>query len=53
MAIGIWQAVIILLIVVLLFGAGKLPQVMGDVAKGVRSFKKELGGSADELPPAP
>lgn len=54
MSIGIWQAVIILLIVVLLFGAGKLPQVMGDVAKGVRSFKKELGGpAADELPPAP
>jgi sec-independent protein translocase protein TatA len=39
MSIGIWQVVLILLIVLILFGAGKLPRVMGDVAKGVKSFK--------------
>lgn len=39
MSIGIWQIVLILLIVVMIFGAGKLPQVMGDLAKSVKSFK--------------
>lgn len=39
---SIWHWVIVLLIVVLLFGAGKLPKVMGDVAKGVKSFKAGL-----------
>lgn len=39
MSIGIWQIVLILVIVMILFGAGKLPRVMGDFAKGVKSFK--------------
>ena len=39
MSLGIWQVVLILLIVVIIFGAGKLPSVMGDVAKGVKNFK--------------
>ena len=42
MSIGIWQVVLILVIVLILFGAGKLPRVMGDVAKGVKSFKAGL-----------
>jgi sec-independent protein translocase protein TatA len=42
MSIGIWQVVLVLLIVVILFGAGKLPKVMGDVAKGVKNFKSGL-----------
>ena len=42
MSIGIWQVVLILLIVLILFGAGKLPKVMGDVAKGVKNFKSGL-----------
>jgi sec-independent protein translocase protein TatA len=50
MSIGIWQVVLILLIVLILFGAGKLPQVMGDLAKGVRSFKAGLKDQ-DEAPP--
>ena len=40
--IGVWQIVLILAIVLILFGAGKLPRVMGDVAKGVKSFKAGL-----------
>lgn len=39
---GIWQILLIVLVVLLLFGAGKLPSVMGDLAKGVRNFKKGL-----------
>ncbi len=49
MSIGIWQIVLILAIVLILFGAGKLPRVMGDVAKGVKSFK---AGLKDDEPEA-
>ena len=48
MSIGIWQVVLVLLIVVILFGAGKLPKVMGDVAKGVKNFKAGMRDDADE-----
>ena len=40
--LGIWQLVIILVIVLLLFGRGKIPQLMGDMAKGIKSFKKNM-----------
>ncbi|AZL15768.1 twin-arginine translocase TatA/TatE family subunit [Rickettsiales endosymbiont of Stachyamoeba lipophora] len=36
--------IVVLLIVVILFGAGKLPKVMGDVGKGIRNFKAGLNG---------
>jgi len=42
MSLGVWQVVLILLIVVIIFGAGKLPSVMGDVAKGVKNFKSGM-----------
>lgn len=42
MSIGIWQVVLVLLIVLIVFGAGKLPKVMGDVAKGVKNFKQGM-----------
>jgi sec-independent protein translocase protein TatA len=48
MSIGIWQVVLILLIVLILFGAGKLPKVMGDVAKGVKNFKSGMREDEDE-----
>ncbi|MTI15862.1 twin-arginine translocase TatA/TatE family subunit [Rhodobacteraceae bacterium RKSG542] len=41
-SIGIWQIVIIAVVVVLLFGRGKISELMGDVAKGINSFKKGL-----------
>lgn len=44
MSIGIWQLVLILIIVFVIFGAGKLPRVMGDVGKGVRSLRDGLKG---------
>jgi sec-independent protein translocase protein TatA len=56
MSIGIWQVVLILMIVLIIFGAGKLPKVMGDVAKGVKSFKSGLKDDAAEeeaSPPPP
>ena len=43
---SIWQLLIVLVIVLLLFGRGKIPQLMGDMAKGIKSFKK--GMSDDE-----
>ena len=45
---GIWQIGLIVLVVLLLFGAGKLPSVMGDLAKGVRNFKKGLKDDDDQ-----
>ena len=39
---NIWELVIILVIVLLLFGRGKIPQLMGDLAKGIKSFKKGI-----------
>jgi sec-independent protein translocase protein TatA len=40
--IGVWQIVIVAVVVVLLFGRGKISDLMGDVAKGINSFKKGL-----------
>lgn len=45
MQIGFWQILIIVLLVVLLFGRGKISDLMGDVAKGIKNFKK---GMSDE-----
>lgn len=42
MSIGPWQVVLILVIILVLFGAGKLPSVMKDLAKGVQAFKQGL-----------
>jgi len=42
MSIGFWQLILILLIVLLVFGAGKLPRVMGDLGNGIRSMKTGL-----------
>jgi sec-independent protein translocase protein TatA len=42
MSIGIGELLLILVIVFVLFGAGKLPQVMKDIGKGVRSLKDGL-----------
>lgn len=39
---SIWHWVIVLVIVLLLFGAGKIPRLMGDLAKGVKAFKAGL-----------
>lgn len=42
MGIGFWHLFLVLFIVLVIFGAGKLPQMMGDLAKGVKAFKNGL-----------
>ena len=47
--IGIWQIVIVAVVVVLLFGRGKITELMGDVAKGINSFKKGLNDNPEDV----
>lgn len=42
---SIWHWLIVLVVVLLVFGRGKIPELMGDMAKGIKSFKK---GMADD-----
>lgn len=39
---SIWHWLIVLVVVLLLFGRGKIPELMGDVAKGIKSFRKGM-----------
>lgn len=52
MSIGFWQIVIVVLLLVLLFGRGKISDLMGDVAKGIKSFKKGMSEDDEEKPAA-
>ena len=47
MGLSIWQIAIVVVLVVLLFGRNKISHLMGDVAKGIKSFKK--GMSSDPI----
>ncbi len=48
--VSIWHWIVVGVVVMLLFGRGKVSELMGDVAKGIKSFKK--GMAEDETPPA-
>ncbi|MGV1915775.1 twin-arginine translocase TatA/TatE family subunit [uncultured Agrobacterium sp.] len=48
---SVWHWLIVLVIVLVLFGRGKIPELMGDVAKGIKSFKK--GMADDDATPPP
>ncbi len=48
---GPWELIIILLIVVMIFGAKRIPEIMGGVGKGIKSFKKTM--EMDDEPAAP
>ena len=48
MSIGFWQIAIVVILVVLLFGRGKISSLMGDVAKGIKSFKKGMSSDSTE-----
>ncbi len=52
--LGFWEILVILVIVLVIFGAGKLPKVMGDLGQGIRNFKSGLsdGDAAGTTPPA-
>jgi sec-independent protein translocase protein TatA len=42
---SVWHWLIVLAVVLIFFGRGKIPELMGDVAKGIKNFKK---GMAEE-----
>lgn len=48
---SIWHWLVVGIIILLLFGKGRFSDMMGDVAKGIKSFKK--GMTEDDAPPAP
>ena len=48
MGISFWQIAIVVVIVVLLFGRGKISSLMGDVAKGIKSFKKGMASDVTD-----
>ena len=48
MAPSIWQIMIVVILLVLLFGRGKISSLMGDVAKGIKSFKKGMSEDVDD-----
>lgn len=44
MGFSFWHLVVVLIVVLVVFGAGKLPRVMGDLGRGIKSFKEGLDG---------
>ena len=50
MGISFWQIAIVVVLVVLLFGRGKISSLMGDVAKGIKSFKKGMKDPIQDQP---
>ena len=48
MSIGFWHIAIVVILVVLLFGRGKISSLMGDVAKGIKSFKKGMATDVND-----
>lgn len=55
MGLSLWHLVVVVIVVLVVFGAGRLPNVMGDLGKGVRNFKAGLEGKDDKPtdPPKP
>ncbi|MDC3223250.1 twin-arginine translocase TatA/TatE family subunit [Pelagibacteraceae bacterium] len=48
MGISFWQILIVVALLVILFGRGKISELMGDVAKGVKSFKKGINDEDEQ-----
>ena len=51
MSFGPWQLVIVAILILVLFGRGKISEMMGDFGKGIKSFKQ--GMNEDDKPSAP
>ena len=49
LAIGMWEVIIVALVILLLFGGKKIPELMKGVGKGVKSFKDGMKGVEDEI----
>lgn len=52
MGLSVWHVILVLVVVLIIFGAGKLPRVMGDVAKGIKNFKAGLNDPDTPSKPA-
>jgi sec-independent protein translocase protein TatA len=50
---SIWHWLIVLVVVMLLFGSGKLSTLMGDLAKGIKAFRKTMADDDALVPPRP
>lgn len=50
MSLGFWQIVFLVVLFLLFFGRGKIPQLMGDIAEGIKSFKKGMSEEPNEKP---
>ena len=48
MSPSLWQIAVVIILVVLLFGRGKISSLMGDVAKGIKSFKKGMASDIND-----
>ena len=49
--IGTWELVLIILVIVLIFGGKKIPELMKGVGKGVKSFKEGMNEVEEQIPP--
>ncbi|MFC1883487.1 twin-arginine translocase TatA/TatE family subunit [Thermodesulfobacteriota bacterium] len=47
--IGMPELIIILIIILIIFGAGKLPEIGSGIGKGIKNFKKATNGSQEEI----
>ncbi|WP_439814912.1 twin-arginine translocase TatA/TatE family subunit [Zavarzinia sp. CC-PAN008] len=51
-AFSFWHILVVVLLVVVLFGRGKISGLMGDVAKGIRNFRTTMSDDDKAPPPA-
>ena len=49
--IGMPELIIILIIILVIFGAGKLPEIGSGIGKGIKNFKKATSGQPEEIDP--
>lgn len=49
--IGIWQIIIVAVVILILFGRGRISEMMGDFGKGISSFKKGMSEEDAKTPP--
>jgi sec-independent protein translocase protein TatA len=53
MSVGPWQLIIVAVVILVLFGRGRISEMMGDFGKGIKSFKQGMADEAKPQPPAP
>jgi sec-independent protein translocase protein TatA len=47
-SLSIWHWLVVIVVVLLLFGRGKISELMGDMAQGIKAFKKGMSDDKDE-----